>query len=84
METTLPSMGVGSNEKKATPLFENKNRKYLTTEEVAEYLRISVRTIYDWKHQPSRYRIPSGMFFKIGKRILIDNDIFMNWITTRR
>jgi predicted DNA-binding transcriptional regulator AlpA len=88
MEQQLIASLVGTKgeetKRKVKTLFDNKNRRFLTTEQVAEYLHISVRTVYDWRQHPERYRLPVGFFVKLGRRLLIDCEVLESWIIARR
>jgi excisionase family DNA binding protein len=52
--------------------------QFLTVEEVAELLRVSPRTIYDWV---SQRQIP---FHKAGRRTIFLLDEILAWTTERR
>ena len=52
--------------------------QFLTVEEVAELLRVSPRSIYDWV---SQRQIP---FHKAGRRTIFLLDEILAWTTERR
>ena len=52
--------------------------QFLTVEEVAELLRVSPRSIYDWV---SQRQIP---FHKAGRRTMFLLDEILAWTTERR
>jgi putative molybdopterin biosynthesis protein len=52
--------------------------QFLTVEEVADLLRVSPRSIYDWV---SQRQIP---FHKAGRRTIFLLDEIMAWTTERR
>jgi excisionase family DNA binding protein len=54
------------------------NPQFLTVEEVAELLRVSPRSIYDWV---SQRQIP---FHKAGHRTIFLLDEILAWTTERR
>ena len=57
--------------------------EFMTTNEVAMLTRASRETIYDWRYRPHKYGIPTGMFLKTGRKLLIRRRELMHWFLTR-
>jgi excisionase family DNA binding protein len=68
------------------PLFSDNRIEspFMTVEEAAKILRVSLRTVYTWFQFQEKYRIPEGLFSRPCRKILIDRQLFMNWAKTRR
>lgn len=49
----------------------------------ASILGVSTKTIYDWKYRCKQRNIPSTLFVKINRSLLIRTDILKEWIASQ-
>lgn len=60
-------------------LFDNLPRTMRATA-FAEATGLSLKTVYDWHHRGSDYGIPRELFFKIGRMLFVNTDVFLDWV----
>jgi len=56
----------------------NEMQELLTPQEAADFLRIKIRTIYDYT---SRKKIP---FYKVGHKVVFDKADLIKWVRESR
>ena len=56
---------------------------FLRPGQAAEYLGISVKTIYDWRYRGHLRGVPHNLFLSHNRRLLIRTDILMEWIASQ-
>ena len=64
----------------ADQLFDNLPRT-MRISAFAEATGLSAKTIYDWHHRGSERGIPKNLFFKVGRMLFVNTDVFLDWVT---
>lgn len=55
----------------------------LRPEVAATVIGVSVKTIYDWRYRCKQRRIPTGLFVKINRTLLIRTSVLREWIASQ-
>lgn len=50
---------------------------------LANYLSVSVKTIYDWRYRGQTRNIPSDLFIKINRLLYIRKTVLLRWINSQ-
>lgn len=66
----------------ADTLFDNLS-ELLTPEMAAAALQTTRETVYQWNSRPLKYRIPDGLFIKMGRKLLVRREILKMWVLSR-
>lgn len=64
-------------------LFDNNMPKLMRPEQVAAYLDISVKTIYDWRHRGSLRGVPKELFLSLNRRLHIRTKVLLDWMSSQ-
>ena len=73
---------VGYQNPQEIRIFENL-KALLTPQEVSKLIGVSPKTIYDWKYRQVERKVPTGLFVKFNRKILLRTDILRNWIISQ-
>lgn len=63
-------------------LFDNLP-KLMRPEQVASYLGLSIKTIYDWRYRGCLRKVPREMFLSLNRRLFIRTDVLLDWIASQ-
>ncbi len=55
----------------------------IKSEVLANYLSVSIKTIYDWRYRGQTRNIPSNLFIKINRLLYIRKSVLLNWINSQ-
>jgi len=60
-------------------LFENQ-KGCMSIEEFSSRFGYPVKTLYDWKHRPSKYKAPKDLFIKFNRNVFVRLDVLHSWL----
>ena len=65
--------------KNSQTFFDNRAR-FIRPKELADYLGVSIRTVYDWYYNREDKGIPENLFLKLGRLLFIRTDVLEIWL----
>lgn len=63
-------------------LFDNLP-KLMRPEQVAAYLDVSIKTIYDWRHRGYLRGVPTTLFLSHNRRLFIRTSVLLDWMASQ-
>ena len=79
----LVNSSYGGNDQLGSSLLFDNLPEIIKPEVLANYLSISVKTIYDWRYRGQTRSIPSDLFLKINRLLYIRKAVLLRWINSQ-
>ncbi len=67
---------------KALAFFENLP-PILRAEAVAQFLGISIKTIYDWRYRAKIKEVPPNLFIKFNRQLYVQTEALRQWMASQ-
>lgn len=60
-------------------LFENQ-KGCMNLKEFSSRFGYPIKTLYDWKHRPAKYKAPKDLFLKFNRDVFVRLDVLHSWL----
>ncbi len=60
-------------------LFENQGG-CISLREFCERFGYPIKTVYDWKHRPAKYKAPKDLFLKFNREVFVRLEVLRSWV----
>lgn len=63
-------------------IFENR-KGCMSLRDFSERFGYPVKTLYDWRHRPGKYKAPKDLFLKFNREIFVRLDVLHSWLVAQ-